>query len=282
MTLSIAIATQDMLAAEAKADRDAAAEALLAEVRRLVPEEVRLSEVDQGSRLSDDQLEIILRGGNPWEIGDLDEYEHNVRWQGEDYELSELRDQLDLDDDTATAWDDIEDDVREILRERDTSDLLGDLMRHTPALWLRYRLGDLDQEEMVDSIVDLLGGERTEELLANVDSVLANAAGYCEGVYLLVHTDKFDSIMQATVDVQQRKEAVKMTVTNPWLLTYSSGLGNGWADEINGTFTVDYDPDLLHVDTRASKSPGYSWTDEVAGICSPRHDTEITFTKESA
>lgn len=269
----------------------AESEALLADVVSDLPQKVELVYVDYRECLDGGQIASLFVDGDPG--GYFDEWLSDAEWHGLSYELDNVQKDHGL---TDREMDLIRDDLEEILRERDASTPLSDLIAATPSQWMRYWIDerDLDTDELLDRIsigvngvgevLDALGllgtDQQTPELEEQIANVLANA-GTEVAIFVLWHGPIDDLVEACAWDYG--KDAPRQTITweNPYLLLYHPFLGNGWADKIDCTITVPFEKQHLHLDTREGGG-GYSFTDEVCGGWVSDDSTNVTIHREDA
>ncbi|MFH9731810.1 hypothetical protein [Streptomyces sp. NPDC017260] len=247
-------------------------------------EKYTLVYVDRGECLSDEQIHKLLAGEE--DVLNDDWFFEN-RAQGTNHVLSEL-----LDDDVRQFLEenDVLEQVREAVEERDESDPLGDLMRMTSSKLFRYQL-DAEakgepwrlSEDEADDAARRLGEDIGVSFEDNADPLreLVAHASYGGNAHILWHGD-VRTVYDAVRRVRFHEPAPEITIqwTDPELLVLDSWNGSGHSVKVRGTIRLAFNPNHLFLDT--AKGPGgYSWTDVVgAGYQSEGDEPEFSTSKE--
>jgi hypothetical protein len=206
---------------------------------------VTLVDAQYDDRLRDDQLQHTLDTGD--EPDDLWTWQAEAQWESIGYWIEYNVEKADAEWLTPDDYDAI----RDALQENDQSDPFGQLLRQTPARWVRLYLGDVesiefaDEDEVLDAKASIrallnLGDEGDE---ASLETVLLNheTGG---GVYLYFLAD-----MEAMInDRFQGQGPATITVENPSVLVFDRWSGSGMSAELGSTVTVPYDPEHVTID----------------------------------
>lgn len=310
----IFISTQQMLHEEELAERKARHDEILERAKAMMPEETHLTFIEYDDQLTDEQIIELLKGLPIGEIGSLDNFESESSWYGEKYVWEEL----DLTDEereilqggdgnvpethtrpdgtTYTAHPSTGyDELVEMMRERDRSDWLADLIRHTPEKYMRYWFDErtLDSDELVDQVYQGIEGvgeilqtlglldtdQHTPELEAEIAAVLTEA-GTDTAIFLLWQDDVEAYINAAGYDYGAAEPTHSFDITwkDPYLLLLNPFMGSGYAERIHCTITTTFKADNLTLDVKGGGN-GYSFTDDVCGGWVST-DSDVTLTKK--
>lgn len=204
---------------------------------------------------------------------------------------------------------DLGDEVRWAIQDRDESDILSDLLRHTPDITLRYDLHveapgwdatEEDVEEAIDDILSALdidteetdqgetiatgaetdqggedrqGGENSQgDARTIIRDMLAEVSYSGTPVYVIFRADLGDLLA-----AKWKGETTTMTFDRPFLVALNGMNGSGMdSARIPATVSLPFDWDRLRLDARGGH--GYSWTEDVAGTIPGAYDTQITLT----
>ncbi len=234
-----------------------------------------LNEVGQGSDLSN-SLKEVQQAVRTQDWSHLDEAIEN--WEGqaysENYALDELKDALcrafDITEDEASEFVEAnEDNLLEIIRERDASTPLDDLMRYTsdPTFFLDTdeeipygaAFSDRDYKEAVHELKRILHiKQRNTRWDRAIEELLINSTyGGVVEIY-------FRAVIS---DMMKLGDANKVTFTNPMVAIVDHGNGSGHNVEFEGLeVTFDFHPKQLHIDS--SQTVHYAYGPEVCCMIS--------------
>lgn len=191
--------------------------------------------VDYRDELSDEQVAAIVRGDidSLWES--IDEWENESRWEGARYVIGDTF----SDEEWESLTRDEQEEVRVAIEERDSSDVIGQLIRHTSDPLLRISCVDEDRAwsfEPVtpDEVLAQVGLEATEHNVKAVDYALANASPEFSVLmgYWIVSVD--------LATLYAAPEGATVTIENPHLYLGNPFAGSGFITEepLEGTVTV--------------------------------------------
>lgn len=202
--------------------------------------------VQYDDNLTDEQLQHVM------DIGMDDEsyadWEAEARWEGARYVMADM---IEEDDRQWLTPDDLEE-IEQALYEYDQSDAFTQLLRHTPARWVRILIGSVESTEydegatgeVMASICTDLNLDPSPADLEAIDDVLANheTGG---GLYLYFRAD-----MQAMIEDRfaHGNEVRTITVEEPYVLIYDGFSGSGFHAQLASTVTMPYDPSAVTID----------------------------------
>jgi hypothetical protein len=232
--------------------------------------------VDYRDGWDSDQVALIA-SGNLEALWDTTlDWECEARWEGTQYEMGELRDEierahpeLDLSDLFEDFRDTIHDErVRVEIQDRDEGTWVKQLTSHTTDPLLRYTLlGEDDcwsfEEVSVDHFLVKVGLPDTPKNRDAAAEVIANASPeYSVGMVSVLFVASLDLLMETGEDEL-------LTITDPHLWLGNPFAGSGWEAGFEGELTV------RRGDVRTDKDAwGWSWTD-VAGSDPSFFDTDV-------
>jgi len=260
---------------------------LLARVIAAIPAKVELVDLYRPDGLDVRQVvELYDAKGWRYEVTSLDIFESDTRWEGEAWALDNLRDECNV---SACAWDDIEEDVLEVLRDRDVSDPIGQVIDATREMWHRYTFGPADLADFddtgvgvyasADDVFRVLGVDVdtvTPAQRAAVEGVISNAYA-CDVVAIVWSGDVAD--IAGTLRAVENGEQVTYTWENPYVCVWSPWTGAGHANMVEGlTVSTVLNPDRLRLD-EPNTGQGYTFTGDVCGgWCNDRSTFTTTTT----
>lgn len=231
-----------------------------------------LGYVDHDDQLSDDQVSVLLEGGDLWSDAHYDHWESENRAEGEHRALEDALEDLAADERELLERHGLVETVREEIVGRDVSDLEGDLLRRTPARMFRHPVGG----HLVPSGSDAWDAEEMEEEAA----AIADAAG----VDLGENRDALVGMVQNAPDggelnvlwyarpadlIPRGADEVKTVVfTDPHLLVHDRVMGSGDTAKVKGSVTVPWDPEEVALDHGRM-----SWSDDIAGVAYDYYET---------
>lgn len=244
---------------------------LIARAIKELPEKVTLGYVDYQDKLSDEQVTMLLDDDMEKLYDSIWEWEADARERGVEYELERV---LDSDEEREALRDsDDYEKFREECWDRDESNMLGDLIRQTPGVMIRYSL-DHDVEPyphlQTDEELDEAARDICEAAGISYDSnrdtarLLCIEASYGGRLCVLHMTDLEDLI--------RVRAGGTVVFKDPNLLVYDGLNGSGSCEDVIGTVTVKIDDDTLSHDTGR-----YSWSDGIAGVVHSCFDTPAEF-----
>lgn len=254
-------------------DTDKTAAELVARAIAELPEKVQLVYVDYRDELGAEQVGYLIGGDmdSLWES--LWPWEGDARLDGVQYLLHDILG----DEDTETvmyADEGAFDTFQEACWDRDTSDVLGDLIRNTPAAMVRYDLGHdvdaypwtLEDDELDERARDMADAAGVDwETNRDAFRSLAIEAPYGGGLCVLHCTD--------LDDVQTVAHGGTVTFTDPYLLVYDGLNGSGHCEQVKGTVVVP----IVKGETMRHDAGSYSWSDDIAGVVHSAHATDAAF-----
>lgn len=171
--------------------------------------------------------------------------------------------------------------VRETLWERDDSDPVAAMLRHTGSLLMRYRLDydvapSADRDAAAYDVAVALGLDG-EGYLASREAILgmlAECEHYGGTLHIIWHGDAATVVDACdAIRYEQADPPTAIRWRDPSILVLDRWSGSGMDARISGTVTLPFDPALVDVDTEGA---GYSWT-EVAGPYEPAYDAHVDF-----
>jgi hypothetical protein len=238
--------------------------------------------------LSARQIQALLDGLNPCESDEfaaIEEYESLHRWQASEDILREL-----LGDDLRDLLDghDRLEQIREVIYERDQTDLIIELRKASPSSLFRYDLDvDVpdytmsahDRADTCQQIITAAGLNATDQRTVEHVYGLIDEASYGGRLYVLWSTDPDQAIELAEpVAWDEHGTALTelcgtVTFTNAHLLILDKWNGSGHEIEVP-TITAQWRPHRVAIDS-PRVGHGYSWT-EVA--CPTRSAYQATYT----
>lgn len=250
--------------------REDQARRTLAEIIARVPAEVDLVYVDYRDEWSDEQLQLMLNDDYDelWET--TEEHESDSRWQGVKYvmdEVIESEEERDL-----LIEFNLEDELRDEIQERDSSNWYKDMHRNTPDKLLSVAVGydvpdytqcqtDEEIEEHVAGMAEALG----IELGANRSALAQILAEASYGGELRV-------IWYGAVE--PALSATGATFTDPCVVILDRWNGSGMDGRVTGTVTVKLEPGDIAVDSQMR----YGW-DAIAGVVHSAYACDVTYVK---
>lgn len=261
--------------------------ALAGEVESDMPAKVTLIYVDRNDELTDKQVDAIVRGDTDdlWES--VSEWEMEARWTGacdavddlardvirrwereDDADYSDLHEEFGISDERDALLD--------LARERDDSDVIGDLARNTGRVLLRMPIDGLDEDASMDDVdaaefLRRIGFDATDNNVKHANEILAETSypGAVRMGYALISVDVSD-LWALPIDGE-----TEVVIHKPHVYYGNPFAGSGWAaGPFDGTLT--YKRNELTSDRDAF---GYSWT-EIAGPYLPAYDGEVTVKTE--
>ncbi|UUV32168.1 hypothetical protein NQK81_01590 [Amycolatopsis roodepoortensis] len=249
--------------------------------------------IERDHRLPDQVVAAIVSGANPWETPDgdrlldamssdaldavhreVDELARKIvdGWEAEDdTDYSAVRDDWEFSDERETA--------RDIVRDRDSSPWMEELVqRHGPVL-LRVTIPAMDEDANLsfeplsgERLLDLLGFEHTTANLTLAETVIAEASPEFSVIM------GFAMVAVDLADIEALPADGEVELRNPYVWLGSAFTGTGWCSEEQFTGTVVVDRAALRTDGDAF---GWSWSD-VAGGTSARDFTGPALTARPA
>lgn len=250
-------------------------ELTLADVESLLEKHYFLNEVSYDSDLSSDMAAVqkAIREQNWMPLDEVIE-----DWGGQGYAendaLNTLKDEIcrtyGVEDDEAEKFIRENDDhLLTLIRERDESTPLDDLMRHTsdPTFFfdtdeeIPYgaAFSDRDFKEAAHDLKKILRIKQKDTRWdKDIEEVLINASyGGMVEIYFRA----------SIADMMKLGDANKVTFTNPMVAIVDHGNGSGHNVEFEGlTVTFDFHPKQLHIDSR--QTVHYAYGDDVCGMIS--------------
>lgn len=214
--------------------------------------------VDYDDKLYDEQIDAVVSGDFEKVYDLTSDFESESSWHGMKYVIEE----------TFPDWDMLSDEdqetVREAIQERDTSDFITTLIRHTPDPLLRINVVDEDncwsyEEVKPRQVLKAVGLRATKHNVREVDYALANASPEYSTLlgYWVVSVD-LEALWTAP-------EEADVKITNPYLYLGNPFMGDGFITEhaLEGVVTVKRNE--IHTDKGAF---GYG-VNEIYGGLSP-------------
>lgn len=258
----------------------AALSALLADA---LPAHVTLVDVDYRDELTPEQVQSCIEGGSDVIREELDG--SDWRYEAEMASAAYYADNL-----PSLLWElydsdvDFRDEVLEVLRDRDDSDPVRDMIRQTPSVLMRYAVAvDVGTDTADAAVFDVAAalGLSGDEYLANRDaiaSMLADSAPYVGPIYVVWYGDPGDVIAATDAHHYGNPEPSVIQWRDPYLVMLDGMNGAGADVQLDAVVSVPWDAGRVCVD---SEGPGYSWT-EVAGPYEPAYASDMTFPGWSA
>lgn len=258
--------------------------ALAREIIADLPEKIDLVYVEQGDKLTDEQVALVVKGDNLFEDPHLDEWESDNRRRGEDYEIKERVSNVihawERDDGAdyssiADAFEasDEEDEVREAINERESGDWVRDLINGCDKVLLRITCIDEDNAysfEVVTAqqVLDKVGFEATEANVKAVQYALDNASPEYSVTmgYWIVGAD-----VGHLYDLPAEPEA-EVDIVNPHLYLGSPFMGSGFVTEEPLTGVARVKRSELRTD---KDQFGYSINDIYGGVYASSFEADI-------
>jgi len=256
-------------------------ENLADEIRGAMDETYNLVYVDYRDELSDEQAAMIVRGDmeSVWES--VQEWESDATWDSACDIADELANDAlrGLEDDDDGSVDALRDDwqgsqerydIIDAIRERDSSDIIGELVKRSSRVLLRVEVVDEDHAWAFEPVepTDFLARVGFEATPANLESaceVIANASPeFGVGmVYALAAVDLGDIYALQDDDV--------VTIVNPHLWLGNPFAGSGYEAGFEGTVTVP------RAELRTDKDAfGYGWAEACGGVTVSAYEAELT------
>lgn len=193
--------------------RAEAADALLTRIIDGLDQSYDLIYIDRGDRLSDDQAALIVAGDmeKVWES--FEHWESDARWEGVRYELDQIKHRLQPED--QELFEDIEDEVRYAIQDRETGTWFEDLVGATPDPILRVVAVSEDEASDVQrddpaGLLRILGVPDGPANLAAAESLLANTPSEVFMGYWLFSAD--------LLQISRLDEDAQIVVVNPYLV----------------------------------------------------------------
>lgn len=266
-------------------------EAILDKVREsLKGRTVTLTYADRDDTLTPEQVQVLLKGKNPYEsraFSFMEEAESDQRYQAATEELRDILTGVEY----ALLEEDAEvlDEARFLVYEHDDSDLITEILKHTGPMLLRYDLGlsvttdwsssDEDREEMKREIVEALALPEDHPVRARLDELLTNGQS---GRLYVIWSAYPSHVIDDVWPLQKPRmgdgvPAATITWNRPpgdggaHLLILDTLNGSGHDVRLDAPLTVPFDADNLTTD---ADDGGYSWND-VAGVVRSAYDATI-------
>lgn len=221
-----------------------------------LPEKMQLVHTQRGDRLTDSQVEELLKGDYPDSLSEWewDTTNEAVRLMAE--ELLEEFDPEDVADFKASDW---HEHLLEVLRDMESGEWFNELLRNTPSPIFRVPAGDFE-EWAVESLAEHLG------------IALVFNSGALTAILRESYPPYSPSWVFTLDDLKGIFQAKKITVKDPHLWLGNPYSGNGWMERIVGEVTIEN----LTTDSRAF---GYG-AGEVFGISSLPESSWVDATPE--
>lgn len=274
-----------------RAEQDRVIAAIVDKVRRsLDGRTVTLTYADRDDSLRPEQVQVLLKGENPYESSEftfLEDAESEQRHQSATEELREILSGAEYalleEDDEAL------DEARSLVFDADGSDLITDILKNTGPMLLRYDLGvdvwtdytssDEDREQMKAEIVEALTLPEDHPVRARLDELLTDGQS---GRLWVIWSAYPEHVVDEVWPLQKPRmvgdvPAATITWNRPpgdagaRLLILDSLNGSGHDVPLGGPLTVPFDADNLTTDDR---SGGHGWND-VAGLVRSAYEATI-------
>lgn len=224
--------------------------------------------IQYDDKLTDEQVELLAQG-ELYELYDGMESEWlgDSRCMSAEYEASELvKDVLvkwyqRYDEGTIDAIKDSldMDEIEDMIRDRDSSDPLKDLIGNTPATLMRINMPFEELIEHVSQVTKALGIKKSKENKKALKAALNEA--YRPFLISLVFAVEPSSLLSLGEEV---------TVTNPFVWLHT-GSGDGYVTDEPIQAEITVKRKFLHTDKEA---PGYGW-EETTGVVTKYYMAEI-------
>jgi len=238
-----------------------------------IPGTVALMYVDYRDSLTDEQVVKLLTGDDGRLAVDesIWEWASDQEWDATEQVIKDACEAEDIDPDDLD--DECREHLREIARERDTSDPYADLLRQTGDKLFRYSL-----DTYVESLAHTEEDDRAQAVaeatgLPADDPRIAEALGYAyDGgqVYLMWSGDVADAVALAS---GPEGGNATVTIDGAQLLVLSSFNGSGWAADLDAPITVPWVAGRVSLDCPRAHGGGsyggWSWTDTTGGVYLP-------------
>jgi len=255
-------------------------------ITSLLDKHYELVWVDQGSNL-DNSLEEVQKAiqTQEWQPIDesIDEWLFEAQWEGEKCALDKLTEDIaesfDVPISRAERFvDDYRDDLTQMIDDRDNSDVIKDLIRHTDNPVFFYDTGEYienpyDENELtaakkyIKKVLKIKGKDQDK----NIEELLINAS---YGGRLVIY---FRADIE---DMMKLSGNNTITFTNPMVAIIDTGNGSGHNVEFEKhDFSLPLDTNNIYID----KCIKYSYVYEVCGMYGSFCDcTDVKFSKSKA
>lgn len=254
------------------------ADALAAIIADSLPDRVTLVDPDYRDELSPADVQRCIREGTDEVRETMTDWTGDAEYESIHYYAAES-----LPPWIAAMRDDdmVMEAVRETLWDRDESDPVAAMLRHTGSLLMRHRLDcevapSADPDAAAYDVAHALGLDG-EGYLANREAILVMLAEceYHGGTLHIIWRGDPAPIVGACDAIRYGQADPPTTIRwrDPSILVLDRMGGSGMDAKIVGTVTLPFDPALVDVDTEGA---GYSWT-EVAGPYEPAYDAHVDF-----
>lgn len=236
--------------------------------------------VSYNDELTDKQVDAIAHGDFETLWDDISDYESEARWQGTEYVLNELLDDVihDWEREDETNYSDLKDDfrmsdpwyeVKEAIEDRDESDFIRDLARNTSDVLMRVSVTDEDSAFPVgaegpteEDALAAVGLPVTEKNIKVMGSILAEVNFEYSGA---VASWVFAADVEWLYRLPSDPETI-IEITDPFLWLGNPWQGDGWVNEQPFEGTVRFKRGVLRTDRDAW---GYGWDQVVGGAYLP-------------
>lgn len=272
-------------------------DAYVARIMAEVDDQVELGYISQGERLDDESIQRCLNGDRAGAEEHVDSMSEDNRHYYITQAIEEAASSAGLDTDDLAH--EVTDRLREAISERDTFDLFGGLLRSTGRRMFRLKIvdpsdpdehlygetywdsSDTDRAAQAATIAGALGwGDEHHDFILGILAETSYAGTHPS---ILWYGD-VDEMVDALHD-QEFQEATH-TITfdagaQAALLMWDGLNGSGFeGNPLPAAVTLPLRSDLIDLDHRAG--PGYSYSDDVAGLVYSAFETDPTITKASA
>lgn len=251
---------------------------------KMLDKKYYLVNIDQNDRIQNNQetMEKVEKAIKTQEWYHLDEV-LNEEWVWEaqadsvDYHIDELKTELERMD-LPESFDIDEyielhrDDIRDEIENRDVSNPLGDLIRHTPDIIMFYDLdveidqsyGEAEYKENYKAIKKALKLTK-QAYKEEIDTLIFNAGN---GGYLRIFfSASIEDMMKINLNCK------KITFKNPEVCIHDSWNGSGMNENFKGLeITLPFNIENLRVEKAIN---GYDYTDQICGMSSNWADATI-------
>ena len=254
------------------------ADALAAVIANALPDRVRLIDPDYRDGLTPADVQRCIREGSDA----VRDTVYDWAWEAEHQSMTYYATEYLPGWIAAMSGDDaVWEAVRETLWERDDSDPVAAMLRHTGSLLMRYRLDydvapSADPDAAAYDVAHALGLDG-EGYLRNREAILgmlAECSYYGGTLHIIWHGDAAPIVDACdAIRYEQADPPTAIRWRDPSILVLDRMNGSGMDAKIVGTVTLPFDTELVDVDTEGA---GYSWT-EVAGPYEPAYDAHVDF-----
>ena len=248
-------------------------DALVRRARRRIPKTTTLSYVAYDDCLSVEQIRDLLEGDEDAENKIYDCFEES-REAGIEHYLEEAIPDPEERARLEASVDHYEE-LRDLLYDRDDSDPLKELIKHTGSRLFRYELGYTLELGYDPSAAEIARATRAMAQAAGIDSA-SNAKALEElavnahdGELCVIWYGPVREVLDLALGSRHQDRWHEVVWTTPHLLVLDAGSGAGHDVDVTGSVVRHFEPDHCHVDAKGGAA-GYSWT-EVCGPFEPAY-----------